>query len=670
MIPINTAIDILQTYDLEKPICIDLETISFDDKRAGDNPYRGDRIAVYAVAQNGKEPLGACVRHRRAPSEQFRMYDLTDMTELMKEFCKKIKIYTNQNMKFDLRFMACEGVTFDASTEFRDPMVMARLFRNDLMSYSLDNLAKMYLDPELRKKTVIIKTYLDMFKSKDYAVTPVDKFLEYAIGDCWPTLALHDFFMLNMHKESVDLMKTEFAITRLFFGSEHHGIHLDTQFLMRKRLVGLRNIIDLTQKVTAHASRRMPRVIDKKGNEKLYEFNANSPQQKAVYFDKLGVKPIKYTVDDQGKKTDRPSWDADVLGQITPLSVEDREVGQEAFDMAQMLLELADLTKQDGTYLAGWLERHTKGVIHPDLKQTGTTTGRVSSGDPNTQNNPKWMMEAFIIPEGKVGIQWDLSQIEYRLFAHYSGDAELIKKYNDNPNIDFHQIIADALGIPRDSVKPINFGIMYGMGKEKLIIAILLAILKYDSQSFRDNLQKYAKDDIPPYPATIESKVVREIATSVLNDYHVKNPGVKYLNKTIKDLLYQRGYIKSYYGMRYYMTPDLAYVATNRLLQGSAAHYFKSCLVEIHRECPEAQLINNIHDADYSIMDVEYAQKFYDVSRRVIERPLFRVPIRMDGEVAIDNWHNKRKIKNHCVMSNLQYLMEGVKDKNHVIVPF
>lgn len=666
MIPIKEARDILDTYDMEQPICIDVETISWDDARAADNPYRGDRVGVFLLWQDNKQPVAMCVRHRRAQSEAFRMYDLDEALGLMRDFCSKVKIYVNQNIKFDLRFMACDGIQFPIA-EFRDTIVMARLHRNDRMSYKLSELARIYNPNGVQKAVDLISKSLAQFKSKDYGVVPVDTITSYGIDDVYSTLAVHDELLKLMPAETVDLMKVEFQFTRLLFESEHHGIHCDTQFLMRKRIDGLHKIIALSKEINAHACHRMPEVRDKKGNLKRYEFNPRSSQQKSVYFSKLGVKPIKYTVDpNTGKNTDNPSWDAEVLEQINPIEHgSSREFGEEAFKMAKLLLKLSNLNTQDSMFLSGWLDRHVSGVIRPDYKQAGTKTGRLSCGDPNAQNLPEWMLEAMVIPDGKVGVKWDLSQIEYRLFAHYSKDEKLVQQYLNNPLIDFHQIKADDLGIPRKPVKPINFGIMYGMGEAKLVRSIYMAIIEFDSAEFRGTIQKYSKEDLPEFPVTIPAKQVKEIASNVLAEYHVKTPGIKYLNKVIKELLYARGYIKSFYGMHYHMPAKLAYVGTNALIQGTAAQFFKHILVKVHEQCKEAQLINNVHDCDMSIMDYQHIQKFYDVSKRVIEDTPFKVPIRMDAEVAIDNWHNSAKIINGDAFCALHSLME----KTHAVLP-
>jgi DNA polymerase I-like protein with 3'-5' exonuclease and polymerase domains len=324
------------------------------------------------------------------------------------------------------------------------------------------------------------------------------------------------------------------------------------------------------------------------------------------------------------------------LGQDTPHKVADllHKFGAE---------ELAE-----STFCTGWLNHvDPNGRIHGNTKQAGTVSGRSSSEKPNLQNPPKWIYEAILIPKGRIGVAWDLSQIEYRLFAHYANDPEIIAKYAANPEIDYHQILADKLGIPRNPTKRINFGILYGMGKGKTTTNIRREVIAFETDPKNTDEQKialrahlyaaYFDSRVAPPSITevIPSEVLVTIAENILHEYHSLNPKIKQMQGQIKQLLSTRGYVKSYYGMRAYLEVNRAYVGLNRVIQGSAAYLFKKKMTEVMQRCKDegldVELDLQIHDAVYADMPIDQGDAYKKIA--------------YDFELALYNWKNKIKIK-------------------------
>jgi DNA polymerase I-like protein with 3'-5' exonuclease and polymerase domains len=625
----------LNAYNFDDWVSIDLETISFDDKVKALYPYKGCRTALFIIRQGG-ECYSIPLRHRTLHTN----LDFDKAIEFLKEFVGKIKFYKNQNPKFDLRFMAQDGIFLNPDARVRDTQVLGRLVKSDMMSYSLENMCKFY--DIKNKKSDAAKTWTKQSETEDYGAIPWSILVPYGEDDVYATDSLAEHLESKIPEESKPQLELEDKFCKLLFDCEHTGISIDVKGLMKKRIVLIQDIIKIHK-----------RIYDIVGDDK---FNPNSRPQIDKFFRTLGVDPIKFT----DETHERGCWDKNILALVSPISH-----GQRAYDFATALLELGMLGIQESTFCASWIDHADEnGVIHPDFRQTGTNTGRLSCGDPNAQNFPEWMSEYLIIPNGYVGIKWDLKQIEYRIFTHYSNNLRLLAAYAENSDVDFHQIIADLIGIPRKPVKPINFGILYGMGIKKLTASIIKAICESDGIKLRTALGRFTEHAIPEFPEAIPHSMATEIAGNILSYYHSQTPEIKQMVKKIKSVLSVRGYIKNFFGRRIYLPIDKAYVGLNYLIQGSSADLFKRFLVAIHSECPEAKLIDNIHDADMSIVPIEHAQKFWNVSKRIIDScDLFKVPIRMDGAIAINRWNNYAKIKNDSdILSHLSEVTTNHED--------
>lgn len=187
--------------------------------------------------------------------------------------------------------------------------------------------------------------------------------------------------------------------------------------------------------------------------------NLNSPKQlQGLFFDKLGIKPIK-------KNKTGFSVDNDVLEKIA-----------KTHDIARLILEYRSLSKLSSTYVDGLLKAidMRDGRIHTTYDSTGTTTGRMSSNDPNLQNIPSGdgyaheIKSCFIPSDGNVLIVADYSQIELRILALLSQDSSLLEAFTKNEDI--HSRTAKFLfgdkeisSHERRIAKSVNFGVIYGI---------------------------------------------------------------------------------------------------------------------------------------------------------------------------------------------------------------
>jgi DNA polymerase I-like protein with 3'-5' exonuclease and polymerase domains len=620
---LNELIDKLDSFDVTKRIYMDCETTSFDDEVPAFKPYFGHRATMIILGQLGKPTFAIPLRHRT--EAHLCIERLDDAKQIISEWAEKIQILANLNLKFDLHFTGVDGIEFP-NARHEDTGVLARLVYNEHRSYSLENLCKYY--NVTQKEASAVKAWLaEHPECKDYGRIPFSILEPYGIADVDSDMDLHVTLLSKLPDETKPVWDVECDLLPILYESEKDGIQVDKDFLLKKKLELLTSMLTKA------------RVI----NQATGIENPSSGDQYGAYFQSLGIQSNKLT------ENKNPSWNKDVLEYISSL-------GQDVpHKMAKLLAQYGKEENAESTFCTGWLKHMDKNnIIHANVRQTGTVSTRSSSAEPNIQNIPKWLMEGIIIEPGHVGIAWDLSQIEYRLFAHYANDPEIIAKYAANPKIDYHQILADKLGIPRNPTKRINFGILYGMGKGKTTATLRNEIIDNDSATLREHLYATYFDptaEVPVEPDIIPQDVLVIIADTILKEYHNQNPLIKQMQNMIKGLLRQRGYVRSYYGMHFYLDVDHAYVGLNRVIQGTAATLFKKKIVELFHRLREignrARLKLQVHDAVYASVPLEQANEYIREAHRIITDCPFRVPVRMDFELALYNWKNKIKISHN-----------------------
>ena len=315
--------------------------------------------------------------------------------------------------------------------------------------------------------------------------------------------------------------------------------------------------------------------------------------------------------------------------------------------MVQKIAQARETNKAHTTFIDTILKHSHKGRIHAEINQLrgdngGTVTGRFSYSNPNLQQIPARnkelgpMIRSLFIPEeGHTWGVFDYSQQEPRLVVHYAGLQNLygvddvLDSYNNDPNTDFHTIVADMANIPRSQAKTINLGLFYGMGKNKL---------------------------------QAELGVDKETSDGLFKQYHDRVPFVKQLMDNVMQRAQQRGQIRTLlgrlcrfhlwepnmFGMHKAMTHDAAllehgpgirraytYKALNKLIQGSAADMTKKAMIELYKEgiIPHIQ----VHDElDISIESPEHASKIKEIMEHAVE---LEVPNKVDYESG-PNWGN------------------------------
>ncbi len=397
---------------------------------------------------------------------------------------------------------------------------------------------------------------------------------------------------------------------------EKNGVKIDKNFLK-----------NLSTEYHTELSRYEKEIWEMSGTE----FNINSSQQLSqVLFEKMQLKYKGMRKTSTGKLSTRE----DVLQKL-----------KGEHKIIDKILEYREFQKLLSTYIDNIPALvATDGRLHANFLQTGTTTGRMSSNNPNLQNIPigtdrgRKIREAFVAEKGNVLVAFDYSQIELRIAAFLSGDQKLIDVFKNGKDV--HTNVASRIfNVQKDSVtkemrrraKIINFGILYGMG---------VNALKEGLGSTREEAQEF------------------------YNNYFAIYTGLgEYLDKTKKDAA-KNGYTTTLFGRRRYfdgfksplpfIRAQAERMAINAPIQGTQADFTKLAMIKINeflekeKVLDQVKIILQIHDEVIYEMKEELVSKYADKIKKIMESVVAKdeiggVPIISECSVG-KNWGEMKKI--------------------------
>ncbi|MBI1977317.1 MAG: DNA polymerase I, partial [Candidatus Omnitrophica bacterium] len=437
---------------------------------------------------------------------------------------------------------------------------------------------------------------------------PLEKISEYACedADCVMRLVEPLEKLLEVHQLTELFERLEMPLLEVLAKMEMNGVQIDREFLKSLSKELGRDLGELTQHIYKEAGE---------------EFNINSTKQLAdILFTKLKLPVIKRT------KTGY-STDADVLERLA-----------QSYELPKRLLEYREKTKLQSTYvdaLPDLIHPETK-LIHTSFNQTTTSTGRLSSSDPNLQNIPikteigREIRRAFVPRgSGRKIVSADYSQVELRVLAHFSEDPKLVQAFQEG--LDVHQFTAtllynvrpeDVTRQMRNVAKTINFSIVYGVSAFGLAQSLETSVS--EAQTFIDSyFERYAK--VKEY-----LKVQKEEART---------------HGFLKTILGRRSYfpeISSHNPMRRQFAER---AAINAPIQGSAADIIKLAMIEIQKELGENQLkslmILQVHDELVFDTISSELEKLQVLVREKMEGAYsLRVPLKVDITVGT-SWYKE-----------------------------
>lgn len=387
---------------------------------------------------------------------------------------------------------------------------------------------------------------------------------------------------------------------------EKEGFKVDRQELLRFGDM-LKDRIAETQK----------KIYDLAGEE----FNINSPKQLGVIlFEKLELPVIKKT------KTGY-STNAEVLEKLAPMS-----------EVVSYILEYRQLTKLNSTYVEGLLPvLDENDVIHSSFNQTVTTTGRLSSTEPNLQNIPVRYelgreMRKMFIPHSKdsVLVDGDYSQIELRVLSHMADDINMIEAFSSGADIHkmtasqvFNTPFDEVTDFQRSNAKAVNFGIVYGIGAYSL---------SQDLKIPMKEAKKYIESYFETYPKV--KKFMDETVLKAENTGYIKTMvgRIRY----IPEILSSNKVLQSF-GKR---------AAMNSPVQGSAADIIKIAMVKVFnrlkKENMKTKLILQVHDELILDAPLEESDKAGEILKEEMENAVsLKVKLAVDVHCG-ENWYKAK----------------------------
>jgi DNA polymerase I-like protein with 3'-5' exonuclease and polymerase domains len=488
-----------------------------------------------------------------------------DVFERLKGFFSRPDLYLFlQNAKFDMRMLAKEGIDLVGTVHCTH--AVERVIKNNYFgkeAYSLAGLAvrrgwfkddkvKEYVSKNKLYTKVEIPGKKKIIQLPHYDKVPLEVMAPYGCQDGRVTLNIGTDQVRTLVGLDHDRDKrqppwstvaaNEIRFTKTAFRMERRGVKIDKP-LVAKALEYEMSKVNGFQKEFLSAT------------GEAYQDSAKLFQK---VFDAVGE---PYPTTEKGN----PSFKADVLEEMDS-------------PIAAIINNIRHHEKRAGTYYSSFLYYAGDGdIIHPDVRQAGTETGRCSYRDPNLQNVPKednpedqatlyHVRESFVPRPGHFFYSVDYKQQEFRMMLDYAGEMRLIKAINEGADV--HTATAELCGITRKQAKTINFGLLYGMGIQKLAKALGIT--------------------------------VRE-ANELKLTYFGNLPRVQKFIRTVIGAGESRGYIHNAYGRRNFIgQKDWAYILPNHLIQGGAADTIKIAQNRIDdmliaRKSPTMMLLQ-VHD--------------------------------------------------------------------------
>ena len=489
-----------------------------------------------------------------------------------------------------------KGIIFDT--------VLASYVKDTNRNHELDIQALENLNHAITQFAPFEKTKKKQIKFEDANINAV---LDFVADEILMVLELTKFWSKNLDENELKLVyDVEVPLTFVLADMEYDGVSIDENYLH-----------ELTSYMNGELAKIEGKVYELAGAP----FNINSPRQVGeTLFDKMGLKAKKK----RGKAT--YSTSATVL----------EELAQE-HEIAQLILDYRRYAKLKSTYtdaLPELIERKDN-RIHTTYNQTVTTTGRLSSSNPNLQNIPARTEEgnkirnAFVPrdKENSLILSADYSQIELRLLAHITEDKHLSEAFNSG--IDVHTLTASKVfEVPVEEVtkemrykaKAVNFGIIYGQSKYGLAKAI-----------------------------GISNKEAEEF----INKYFATYPRVKaYMEGTVMEAE-KKGFVETIFGRKRYLETELASsnamirefgkrAAINQPMQGTAADLMKIAMIDFSKELKEnglkSKMIMQVHDE----LVVEVLKSELDIITSLVKEAMelnqpLSVPLVVDVNVG-ESW--------------------------------
>ncbi|NBB32622.1 DNA polymerase I [Pseudomonas kielensis] len=544
----------------------DAKLFAFDTETTGIDAQQAQLVGLsFAVRANEAAYIPLTHSYIGVPQQLDRDSVLRALKPLLED---EHKLKVGQHAKFDMNILANCAIGGDQACGIT---VRGIAFDTMLESYVLNSVATRHDMDSLAQKYLGLTTvsFQDIagkgVKQLTFDQIALEQAGPYAAEDADVTLRLHQ----TLHEKLAAipslasvLSDIEMPLVPVLARIERQGALVDDKLLGEQS-------VELGNKLVA-----LEREAFEIAGE---EFNLGSPKQLGVIlYEKLGYPVLKKTAKGQ------PSTAEEVLAKLA----------EEDYQLPKVLMQYRSMSKLKSTYTDRLPEQINPrtGRIHTSYHQAVASTGRLSSSDPNLQNIPvrtaegRRIRQAFIAPSGYKLLAADYSQIELRIIAHLSRDEGLLNAFRNNLDVHtataaevFRVELADVTTEQRRSAKAINFGLIYGMGAQKL-----------------------GKD------IGVDTKT----AKAYIDTYFARYPGVReYMDRTRAQAA-EQGYVETLFGRRLYL-PEInsnkpqeragaERTAINAPMQGTAADIIKKAMVAVDNWLAssglDARVILQVHD--------------------------------------------------------------------------
>ncbi|SDG43081.1 DNA polymerase I [Phytopseudomonas seleniipraecipitans] len=536
------------------------ELIAFDTETTGLDAQRAQLVGLSFAVKAG-EAVYVPVAHSYmgVPQQLDRDAVLRALKPILEDPSKR---KVGQHAKYDINILANASTPITVQGVAFDTMLESYVLDSTATRHDMDSLSLKYLGHStIRFEDIAGKGA----KQLTFDQIALEQAGPYAAEDADVTLRLHQNLWARLEREpslASVLREIEIPLVPVLARIERTGALVDANLLGRHSQ-------ELGEKLVA-----LERQAFEVAGE---EFNLGSPKQLGtILYEKLGLPIISKTA----------------KGQASTAEAVLAELAEQDYELPKVLMQYRSLSKLKSTYTDRLPEQINPrtGRIHTSYQQAVASTGRLSSSDPNLQNIPirsaegRRIRQAFVAPKGYKLVAADYSQIELRIMAHLSRDEGLMNAFRDNLDVhtataaevfkvELDQVSSDQ----RRSAKAINFGLIYGMGAQKL-----------------------GKD------IGVDGKT----AKAYIETYFARYPGVRdYMDRTRRQAA-EQGFVETLFGRRLYLPAikssrpqeraGAERTAINAPMQGTAADIIKKAMVAVDSWLTEsgvdARVILQVHD--------------------------------------------------------------------------
>lgn len=586
----------------------DAKLFAFDTETTGIDAQKAQLVGVsFAVQAHEAAYIPLTHSYIGAPEQLDRDTVLLALKPLLED-PEKLKV--GQHAKFDMNILANCAIGGDPAHGITvrgiafDTMLESYVLNSVATRHDMDSLAKKYLDHD----TVSFQDIAGKgAKQLTFDQIALEQAGPYAAEDADVTLRLHQ----ELHKQLAAipslasvLSDIEMPLVPVLARIERQGALVDAALLGIQSIELGNKMVDLERQAYEIAGE---------------EFNLGSPKQLgAILYEKLGLPVLKKTGKGQASTAE------EVLAKLA----------EDDYPLPKVLMQYRSMSKLKSTYTDRLPEQINPrtGRVHTSYHQAVAATGRLSSSDPNLQNIPvrtaegRRIRQAFVAPKGYKLLAADYSQIELRIMAHLSKDEGLLNAFRDDLDVHtataaevFKVELTEVTSNQRRSAKAINFGLIYGMGAQKL-----------------------GKD------IGVDTKT----AKAYIDVYFARYPGVREYMERTRAQAADQGYVETLFGRRLYL-PEInsnkpqeragaERTAINAPMQGTAADIIKKAMVKVDNWLTDsgldAKVILQVHDE--LVLEVRedlVAEVSARIREHMSEAAKLDVPLVVDVGVG-DNW--------------------------------